>query len=47
MLEPGNVIHVMLGMWFDTWGMEVSETVLIKDKGNECITNFPRDVLYK
>lgn len=46
-LEPGNVIHVMLGMWFDTWGMEVSETVLIKDKGNECITNFPRDVLYK
>jgi Xaa-Pro dipeptidase len=46
-LEPGNVIHVMLGMWFDTWGMEVSETVLLKPKGNECLTQFPREVFYK
>jgi Xaa-Pro dipeptidase len=46
-LEPGNTIHVMLGMWFEGWGMEVSETVLVTPKGNECITEFPREVFYK
>lgn len=43
-LQPNNTVHVMLGMWMDGWGMEMSETVRVTDGGNECLTNFPRGV---
>jgi len=43
-LEPDNTVHVMLGMWMDGWGMEMSETVRVTETGHECLTNFPRGV---
>jgi Xaa-Pro aminopeptidase len=43
-LEQNMTIHVMLGMWMDDWGMEMSETTLITSDGVECLTNFPRQV---
>ena len=43
-LEQNMVIHVMLGMWLDDWGMELSETVAITESGTECLTRFSRDV---
>ncbi|MGB1009556.1 MAG: M24 family metallopeptidase [Thiolinea sp.] len=43
-LEPNMTLHVMLGMWLDDWGMELSETVAITDNGVECLTQFARDV---
>lgn len=43
-LEKNMTIHVMLGMWMDDWGMEMSETTLITEDGVECLTNFPRGV---
>ena len=43
-LEPNNTVHVMLGMWMDGWGMEMSETVRVTENGNECLTSFPRGV---
>lgn len=43
-LEPDNTIHVMLGMWMDGWGMEMSETVRVTHSGIDCLTNFPRGV---
>jgi len=43
-LQPNNTVHVMLGMWMDGWGMEMSETVRVTETGNECLTNFPRGV---
>lgn len=46
-LEPGNTVHCILGMWMDGWGMEVSETILVTDKGCECLTQFPREVCMK
>lgn len=46
-LEAGNTVHCILGMWMDGWGMEVSETILVTDRGCECLTNFPRDVFFK
>ena len=46
-LEPGNTVHCILGMWMDGWGMEISETILVTDKGCECLTQFPRDVFLK
>jgi ectoine hydrolase len=46
-LEPGNVLHSILGMWMDGWGIEVSETILLTEHGNETVTLFPREVTRK
>jgi len=46
-LEPGNVVHCILGMWMEGWGIEVSETILVTDKGNETLTRFPREIHVK
>ena len=43
-LQTNMTLHVMLGMWMDDWGMEMSETVLVTDNGVECLTQFPRDI---
>ena len=43
-IEKNMVIHVMLGMWMDNWGMEISETVAVTKHSCECLTNFSRDV---
>jgi ectoine hydrolase len=46
-LQTGNVIHSILGMWMDGWGIEVSETILVTETGSETLTKFPRDVFVK
>ena len=46
-LEPGNVVHCILGMWMQGWGIEVSETILETEKGNETLTRFPREIHVK
>lgn len=43
-IEADTAIHVMLGMWMDGWGMEMSETVRVTPTGVECLTNFPRSL---
>jgi Xaa-Pro dipeptidase len=47
LLEPGNVLHSILGMWMDGWGIEVSETILVTETGNETLTRFPREIYIK
>ncbi|MFT5400309.1 MAG: Xaa-Pro aminopeptidase, partial [Gammaproteobacteria bacterium] len=43
-LEENMVLHVMLGMWLDDWGMEISETVAVTRNSVECLTRFERGV---
>ena len=43
-LEKNMTLHVMLGMWLDDWGMELSETVAVTATGVECLTQFQREV---
>ena len=43
-LEPGNTVHCILGMWMEGWGLEVSETILLTEQGAECLTQFPREL---
>ena len=43
-LEANMTLHVMLGMWMDGWGMELSETTVVTETGVECLTNFDRRV---
>jgi Xaa-Pro aminopeptidase len=38
------VVHVILGMWMQGWGMELSETIHVRERDAVCLTNFPRVV---
>lgn len=43
-LEAGMCFHVMLGMWMDGWGYELSEPVAITADGVERFTNLNHDL---
>ncbi len=44
LLEPNVTYHLMCGMWMDTWGLELSESVRVTESGYELLTNVPRDL---
>jgi len=41
-LKQNQTLHVMLGMWMDGWGFEMSETIRVTENNCECLTNIPR-----
>jgi Xaa-Pro aminopeptidase len=42
---PENaVVHVILGMWMDGWGLELSETIHVRAEDCVCLTEFSRDL---
>ena len=43
-LRAGMAFHLMLGMWMDGWGYEVSEPVLVGATGAERLTDLPREL---
>ncbi|KAA3624144.1 MAG: ectoine hydrolase DoeA [Proteobacteria bacterium] len=47
-LLPGMTFHFMPGLWMDSWGLEITETILIKEEGPaECLANVPRGLSVK
>ncbi|MCF4097250.1 M24 family metallopeptidase [Maritalea mediterranea] len=47
-LQPGMTFHFMPGIWEDDWGLEITESILIKDKGPaETLCNRPRKLYVK
>jgi ectoine hydrolase len=46
-LEQNMTLHFMPALWLDDGGLELSETILITDKGAECLANVPRRVVVK
>ena len=46
-LQPGMTLHVMPGIWLDNWGIEISEPVLITEKGAEKFCAFPQELVVK
>ena len=44
LLQPNVTYHLMCGMWMDTWGLELSESVRVTETGYELLTNVPRDL---
>ena len=46
-LEPNMTFHLMLGMWMDGWGFEMSETFRVTETGSESLTRFPRELFVK
>jgi Xaa-Pro dipeptidase len=43
-LPENAVVHIILGMWMEGWGMELSETIHVRANDAVCLTQFPRDV---
>ena len=43
-LEPNLTFHMIAGMWMDSWGIEVSESIQVTDKEYELFCNFPREL---
>jgi len=46
-LEPNMTFHFMPALWFDDWGLETTESIVITDSGVETLANVPRKLLVK
>jgi len=47
-LEPGMTFHFMPGLWMADWGLEITESILIKESGPaEALCNLPRELIVK
>ena len=47
-LEPGMTFHFMPGLWMSDWGLEITESILIKETGPaETFCNRPRKMFVK
>ncbi|NEI71902.1 ectoine hydrolase DoeA [Rhizobium lusitanum] len=46
-LQPGMTFHFMTGLWLETMGMEITESIVITEGGVECLSNVPRQLVVK
>jgi ectoine hydrolase len=47
-LEPGMTFHFMPGLWMADWGLEITESILIRESGAaEPLCNRPRKLIVK
>ena len=46
-LQPGMTFHFMTGLWLETMGMEITESIVITESGVECLSNVPRKLVVK
>ncbi|WP_101294777.1 M24 family metallopeptidase [Halegenticoccus soli] len=43
-LEPNMTFHAIPGLWFDDFGVELSETFRVTETGAEVLADFPREL---
>ena len=46
-LQPNMTFHFMPALWFDDWGLETTESIVITDSGVETLANVPRKLFVK
>jgi ectoine hydrolase len=46
-LVPNMTFHLMLGMWMQDWGYELSETFRVTENGYELLADFPQKLFVK
>jgi ectoine hydrolase len=46
-LQPGMTFHFMTGLWLETIGLEITESIVITATGVECLSNVPRRLFVK
>ena len=47
-LRPNMTFHFMPGLWMEDWGLEITETLLVREAGPaECLADYPRRLFVK
>ncbi|MFD1036914.1 M24 family metallopeptidase [Virgibacillus byunsanensis] len=46
-LQPNMTFHLIPGLWFDQYGIEISESFRVTNSGCEILTNFSRELIVK
>ncbi|HEY9162988.1 MAG TPA: M24 family metallopeptidase, partial [Magnetovibrio sp.] len=46
-LKENMTFHFMTGLWLENWGLEITESIIIKPNGPELLANYPRKLLVK
>ena len=46
-MVPNMTFHLMLGMWMEGWGYELSETFRVTEEGHELLADFPQQLFVK
>ncbi len=46
-LEPNMTIHMIPGVWFDDWGIEISECFQVTESGARPLADVPRQLFVK
>lgn len=47
-LKPNMTFHFMPGLWMEDWGLEITESLLVKDEGSaEALADYPRKLFVK
>jgi len=46
-LQPNMTFHCIPGMWFEGFGIEISETFRVTENGSETLANFPKPLYIK
>jgi ectoine hydrolase len=46
-LEENMTFHFMPGLWFDDWGLEITESIVITAAGAETLADVPRKLFVK
>ena len=46
-LEPNMVFHLMPGMWFENFGVSITEPFVVTETGVEMLTSFNRKIYEK
>jgi ectoine hydrolase len=46
-LKPGMTFHFMPGLWFEDWGIEITESIVITGNGSRALADVPRKLMVK
>ncbi len=46
-LKPGMTFHFMTGLWMDSWGIEITESIAITEGEVSVLANVPRQLFVK
>jgi hypothetical protein len=46
-LEPGMTFHFMPGLWFEDWGLEITESIVTTPTGSSCLCDVQRKLFVK
>jgi ectoine hydrolase len=46
-LQENMTLHFMTGLWMDSWGFEITESIAITETGAACLAEVPRRLLVK